>query len=155
MIVAWMKGLVIYLILSGLVMKMVPGKNYEKYISLYMGFILVIMLAKPVIMLLFKKDGDVENLMDKVDNYLSFDVGNISDINEGITYYELGVGEDLKLELIKNGYDVSKVTFVGDEKKNVMSVTLYMTGEFDEKDIKKYINDVYNIDYESIYIVRR
>ena len=155
MIGAWMKGLVIYLILSGLVMKLIPGKNYEKYISLYMGLIMVIMLAKPVLMLFSVRDSGVDRFMESIDNYLDFNLDNVYGSDKSINYYELGMSETIRLDLLKNGYDLSGISFITDETERVLSVTLYLTGEFEEKDLKKYINEVYNIDFESIHIVRR
>lgn len=155
MIGAWMKGLVIYLILSGLVMKLIPGKNYEKYISLYMGLIMVIMLAKPVLMLFSVRDSGADRFMESIDNYLDFNLDNVYGSDKSMNYYELGMSETIRLDLLKNGYDLSEISFITDETERVLSVTLYLTGEFEEKDLKKYINEVYNIDFESIHIVRR
>ena len=155
MISAWMKGLVIYLILSGLVMKLIPGKNYEKYISLYMGFIMVIMLAKPVLMLFSVRDSGVDRFMESIDNYLNFNPDNVYGSNKSMNYYELGMSETIRLDLLKAGYDLSEVYFVTDDNEKVLSVTLYLSGEFEEKDLKNYINEVYKINLESIHIVRR
>ena len=155
MIGAWTKGLVIYLILSGLVLKLIPGKNYEKYISLYMGFIMVIMLAKPVLMLFSAGNSGVDRFMDSIDEYLNFDIGNIHGSNKSMNYYELGMSEAIRLDLLKAGYDLSGVSLINDDNERVLGVTLYLSGEFEEKDLKKYINEVYNIDFESIHIVRR
>ena len=155
MISAWMKGLVIYLILSGLVMKLIPGKNYEKYISLYMGFIMVIMLAKPVLMLFSVRDSGVDRFMESIDNYLNFNLDNVYGSNKSMNYYELGMSETIRLDLLKAGYDLSEISFVTDDNEKVLSVTLYLSGEFEEKDLKNYINEVYKINLESIHIVRR
>ena len=155
MISAWMKGLVIYLILSGLAMKLIPGKNYEKYISLYMGFIMVIMLAKPVLMLFSVRDSGVDRFMESIDNYLNFNPDNVYGSNKSMNYYELGMSETIRLDLLKAGYDLSEVSFVTDDNEKVLSVTLYLSGEFEEKDLKNYINEVYKINLESIHIVRR
>ena len=155
MISAWMKGLVIYLILSGLVMKLIPGKNYEKYISLYMAFIMVIMLAKPVLMLFSVRDSGVDRFMESIDNYLNFNPDNVYGSNKSMNYYELGMSETIRLDLLKAGYDLSEVSFVTDDNEKVLSVTLYLSGEFEEKDLKNYINEVYKINLESIHIVRR
>ena len=157
MISSWMKGLVIYLLLSGLVMKLIPGKNYERYVSFYMGLILVIMLAKPVFLLFRLNNGDVAEIIDNADKYQDFDNyysdGKISPSKS--TYYELGFEESLKEACIKGGYDVQQASVITDKAGNVLNVSLYVKGEIDENVLKNFIYEVYKIDTESIYIVRR
>ncbi len=158
MITSWMKGLVIYLLLSGLVLKLVPGKSYERYVSFYMGLILVIMLARPVFLLFGLSNKDMDALINKADSYLDFndffDSEKTVDYSQS-TYYELGLGEALKESCIKEGYEVFDVSLITDKNGNLISVTLYVKGDFDENVLKNYINEVYKIDMKSIYIVRR
>lgn len=158
MISSWMKGLVIYLILSGLVMKLLPGKSYERYVSFYMGLILVVMLAKPVLLLFKTGEKDMDAVLNNVDRYLTFDgvySKNSTDSYTNGTYYEMGFKEAVKKTCIDAGYDVSEASVITDKSGNVLSLTLYVKGETDENVLKKYIYDVYKIDFESIYIVRR
>lgn len=158
MISAWMKGLVIYLILSGLVMKLLPGKSYERYVSFYMGLILVIMLAKPVLLLFKVSSRDMDAVINNVDRYLTFEgadyQGGKANASNS-TYYEWGFKEAIKEDCNKAGYEVYKVSVITDKSGNVLGLTLYVEGKTDENDLKNYINDVYKVDFESIYIVRR
>ena len=155
MISAWMKGLVIYLILSGLVMKLVPGKSYERYISLYMGLILVIILSKPVLMIFNFDDSYAYTLMESFDSYLSFNRENYNEPGAYYTYYELGLSEAIKEGCKEEGIAVYDVSVVTDENNNVLSITVYVGSNEDENYLKSLINDVYKSDFESIHIVRR
>lgn len=158
MISAWMKGLIIYLLLSGLVMKLVPGKNYERYVSFYMGLILVIMLAKPIFLIFSVNPGDIELIINSIDGYLTFsesDYADKSDINSGGTYYEYALNETIRQECISNGYNVTDVSVITGKNNDILSITLYIEEDIDENNIKNLIYDVYKIDMESIYIVRR
>ena len=155
MINAWMKGLVIYLILSGLVMKLVPGKSYERYISLYMGLILVVILSKPVLMLFNSDKVYADRLMDSFNNYLSFNSAYSELENYHDTYYELGLGEAIKKRCEEEGVVLYKVTVITDNDNNILDITVYTDETTDENYLKSLINDVYKFDFESIHIVRR
>ncbi|MBQ9277778.1 MAG: stage III sporulation protein AF [Lachnospiraceae bacterium] len=155
MISAWMRGLVIYLILSGIVMKLVPGKSYERYISLYMGLILVAILFKPVFMLFNFDDSYANTLMKSFDSYLSFEPDGFNAVSSHDTYYELGIGEAIKEKCREEGIEIYDISVVTDDKNNVLSITVYTGQITDENYLKSLINDVYKSDFESIHIVRR
>ncbi|MBQ9234100.1 MAG: stage III sporulation protein AF [Lachnospiraceae bacterium] len=155
MISSWMQGLVIYIILSGLVMKLVPGKSYERYISLYMGFILVIIISKPVLMFFNFDETNAESLMESLDGYLSFYREDYENIENNSNYYGLGVGEAIKESCRENGIVVYDVSVITDNKNNVLNVIIYTDQNTNENYLKTLINDVYKFDFESIYIVRR
>ncbi len=50
----WVKGIVFYLIFVTVISNLVPGKKYEKYIRLFTGMLLIIVVTKPVIQLAAK-----------------------------------------------------------------------------------------------------
>ncbi|MBQ9610252.1 MAG: stage III sporulation protein AF [Lachnospiraceae bacterium] len=153
-----MRSLVIYLLLSGLVMKLVPEKNYSRYISFFMGLVMIIILSRPIIYIL-KLDkeeyiGRIEKNVDEfftVNSYNSFDGKE----DEAASYYELSLDEAVKYVCRNEGYEVSYVSVITDNDKNILSCVIYINGDYDENIIKNLINDVYKIDFESIYIVRR
>ena len=45
----WIKEIVSYLLLVSIVMHMLPGKSYEPYIKLFIGFLLVLFVFRPVL----------------------------------------------------------------------------------------------------------
>lgn len=155
---SWMKSVVIYLILSGLVLRLVPEKNYSRYISFFMGLIMIIILSRPIIYI-FKLDKDnyMEQLERNVDNFLK--VNSYDNMNSGnksyASYYELSLNEAIKYECKNAGYNVQDVSIITDDEKNVLSCMIYINGDYDENIIKNLINDVYKIDALSIYIIRR
>ncbi|MBQ9200467.1 MAG: stage III sporulation protein AF [Lachnospiraceae bacterium] len=157
MVSSWIKGLVLYLIISGLVMKLVPGKNYERYISFYMGLILVILLARPIVFLFGISEGDIDRLSKSVNEYLTFNSyeEELKEKADNISFYESGINEAIKQDLNNQGYAVDKTSVITDKNGSFISITIYLSGDFDENNLKKLINDVYKFDLESIYIVRR
>ncbi len=45
----WIKEIVSYLLLVSIVMHMLPGKNYEPYIKLFAGFLLILFVFRPIL----------------------------------------------------------------------------------------------------------
>ncbi|MBR1815739.1 MAG: stage III sporulation protein AF [Lachnospiraceae bacterium] len=158
MFFSWMKSLIIYLLLSGLVMRLVPEKNYSRYISFFMGLVMIIILSRPIIYI-FKLDKEdyLDRLERNVDEFLMVNSYNGTDsyAGEEVSYYELSFNEAVKYICENEGYDVRDVSVITDNDKNVLSCVVYINGDYDENIIKNLINDVYKIDFGSIYIVRR
>lgn len=46
--VNWMKGIACFFIISSLVLHLIPNEKYQKYMKLFMGFLMIIFLLKPV-----------------------------------------------------------------------------------------------------------
>lgn len=45
----WLKSLVGYLLIVSVTMQMLPNKKYEQYVKLFTGFLLIILLLRPVL----------------------------------------------------------------------------------------------------------
>lgn len=45
----WVKGIVFYLILLTVITHLIPGKKYDKYLRLFTGMLLVMIVIKPVV----------------------------------------------------------------------------------------------------------
>lgn len=45
----WMKSLVGYMLIVSVVTQMLPNKKYEQYVKLFTGFLLMILVLKPVL----------------------------------------------------------------------------------------------------------
>lgn len=71
-----MKDLIVYMILSAMVLNLSPGKNYRRYIALFTGLVLIIMLAKPVSKLLSL---DSSSYLMSIENYVYY--GNDIDVD--------------------------------------------------------------------------
>lgn len=48
----WTKNLAFYMIVVTMVIQIVPGEGYKKYVRFFVGLILIIMLAQPILKLL-------------------------------------------------------------------------------------------------------
>ena len=158
MFFTWMRSLVIFSLLSGLVMRLVPEKNYSRYISFFMGLVMIIILSRPIIYLFKLDKGDyMDRLERSVDEFLTVnsynDAGSRTDGT--VSYYELSLNESVKYECESAGYEIEDVSIITDKDKNILSCIIYTSGSYDENIIKNLINDVYKIDFGSIYIVRR
>lgn len=71
----WVRGIVFYLILLTVVSHLVPGKKYEKYVRVFTGMLLVVIVIQPVRTFL-DKDGEVDTAVDKIfQEEMSMDAG--------------------------------------------------------------------------------
>lgn len=77
-----MKNLIVYMILSAVVLNLSPGKNYRRYIALFSGLVLIIMLARPVSELL---NIDSSSFLMSIENYVYY--GN--DVTNDVSLEEL------------------------------------------------------------------
>lgn len=48
----WMRSLSYYMILMTAIVHVIPSKEYQKYIQFYMGLLIVLILATPIVKLL-------------------------------------------------------------------------------------------------------
>lgn len=160
MLFGWMKSLIIYLILSGLVVNLAPGSNYKKYISFFTGLIVIIILAEPISYLFRIGGGDIDEITAGIEEYMERS-GSAADRDNIYDYYEMSLGEAIRQSVCSEGYEAVSVEVITDEQENVLKCTIVLDGsrneisEDMEANIKKHISDVYNVDLGSIYIVRR
>ncbi len=52
----WTKNLAFYMIVVTIMIQMVPGEGYKKYIRFFVGLILILMLTQPVMEIFKLKD---------------------------------------------------------------------------------------------------
>lgn len=62
LIYTWIRNIVIYMLLNTIIMNLVGGKNYKKYVSIVSGMILVLIVIAPIM--------DFMKLEDKLDLFL-------------------------------------------------------------------------------------
>lgn len=167
MLFGWMKNLIVYLIFAGAVINLSPSGSYKKHIRLVTGLVAIIIIIKPISAILNYDERKLYTLFDKAyeqgqlvihrDLY-GLEKGEINDIED---YYELSLGEGIKHELNERGLGVTKVSVVTDGDNNVLNCRVYaentdaMDTGFQENNIKNYINEVYNLEFDNIYVVRR
>lgn len=161
MLYGWMKSLIIYLILSGLVINLAPSSNYKRYISFFTGLIVIIIISKPISYVFNVSGGDIDKLVSSVEGYMS-DSSSLEVKDNIYDYYDMGLTETIKYSLNEEGYNVSHVNVITDSQENILKCTVTIFDDVSninndqvEINIKKHISDVYNVDADSIYIVRR
>ena len=95
--VQWVKNIAIFYIIASLIMHLIPGKNYQKYIKLFLGIITIVLLMKPL--------ADILSIGDNYEKYLN---GN----------YNFQMQESLKNEL-KIVDELQKEAVIGDYKNKI------------------------------------
>ena len=160
MLYGWMKSLIIYLIFAGAIINLSPSGNYKKYIRFFTGIVAIIILMKPISYIFDYDESKLYsgfNGLDKLEEISGDDMGHETIMD----YYDLSVTESIRMELIDRGFDVEAVEVVTDKDDKMLSCRLYVSKnseidfEFLENNIKKYVNEVYNLSFDNIYVVRR
>lgn len=157
MISDWMKSLVIYLILSGIIVNLTPSGNYKRYISFFTGLVVIIIMARPLIYVF--RFGAVD--IDKIVNDMEYSMKNNQYINnetETYNYYEMGVSGGIEKSLISSGFDIEGVDVITNKNGEIYRCYVYVNKESgidSDESIKNAVNDVYYVDLNNIYIVRR
>ena len=155
MLFGWMKSLIIYLILSGLVVNIAPSGNYVKYIRFFVGLIIVIILIEPISYIFMVDEGNIDNLVENIDGFMS-ENSSLENTDTMFDYYEMSYGKAIEHILAEKGYSIYDVEVVTNEDGLIVKcLIVLMDDTYDEADIKKSISDVYNLNVDSIYIVRR
>ncbi len=157
MVYNWMKNVVIYLILSGIVINVTPNSNYKKYINFLSGLIVIIILAEPITYIFNLSGGDIGQLYENTSFFIEQnDISNQNYSGEFVDYYDMSLNESILTYLEGLGYEISQVSVITDNENNI-SECIVMTDEPKEilVEIKNVISEVYNVDVGSIYIVRR
>ncbi|MBE5945628.1 MAG: hypothetical protein E7259_01650 [Lachnospiraceae bacterium] len=156
MLFGWMKNIIIYLILSGIVINISPGNNYKKYINFLSGLIVIVILAEPLTYIFNLSVGDIDSIYNEAGLFVEESYGEGNFDNSGEDYYSLSLNESILSYLEGLGYDVEEVSVITDKDNNITECII-ITGEKADLclEIKNIISEVYNVEVNSIYIVRR
>ena len=163
MLYDWMKSIIIYLILSGIVVNLAPTGNYKKYINFFTGLLLLIILAEPVAFLFNIGAGDIDNLLGYIESNMNYEINDISG-DKAENYYELSMSDSIELLVEEEGFTASRVEVITDSDYEIIKCTINYeknignNGSLDseaETLIKNKISDVYNVKVDNIYIVSR
>ncbi len=69
----WMKNIAFYLVIVVVVLQMIPGETYKKYIRFFAGLILILMLAGPILTLFGTNafaNGEYQKEMERIEAFL-------------------------------------------------------------------------------------
>lgn len=195
MLYGWMKHLIIYLILSGVIVNLTPGKKYVKYINFFTGLIVILIMAEPLSYVFHIGTLDFQGVLQgSIDgeSYLSEEYLNMQN-----DYFDKSIKKNVKSEVQefldvkfeKEGKDsrivVKDIIITMDQQSKMILACEVVIDEnnmldvynakMDQEDedsrgdeniaqknqeevteqIKNFISEVYNVEYEHIYVVRR
>jgi stage III sporulation protein AF len=156
MLYEWIREIVVFTIFFSFILFAVPDEKYRKYIKNTIGFIMILVVMKPVLKLVNME------LEPDFDFYYAETENNISDADTG--YYR-DVMENMIEAYINDTYCLKCDTeIVFDENINISRLDIYVEGNSMDTDLQNTIsddsleglkNDIaqrYNISYEKIYI---
>jgi stage III sporulation protein AF len=172
-----MKNLIAYMLLSALAEKLVPGKSYQRYISLTGGLIMIMLLISPLVSIL---GGDDSELIKKIENYINVqddidysleDIIGAADEAEGFLadkpdYEAVGNEETVKVKLRDMGAELEDLEITRNKNGEILRIIVAVTitpdaGSVNDEEnqllesVKKYISETYNLDADSIYVMVR
>lgn len=166
MLYGWMKSVIFYLLLAGLALHMAPTNEYRRYIRYFIGLVVLVLLASPISYLFHLGSGDLQELLAQMESEEISINGGTQAGGSMYDYYDISLRASMKQALAV--YGVADVSLVTDEAGNVLSCTVYMSGQSGDSEtdvqtgqpdtdetIKNYISDVYNVEVSRIYVVRR
>ena len=174
--VQWVKNIAIFYIIASLIMHLIPGKDYQKYIKLFLGIITIVLFMKPL--------GDVFSLGDNYEKYLNGNynfqmqeslknelrivdelqkeavIGDYKDkIKENIkTYIESleikYIDSDIEIELNEQKSNFGGITsiHVYVDNESPADITVNPSEELISIEIKKYLANFYNLDKRNINV---
>lgn len=154
----WIKTLVIYLIVSKLIIQIIPGASYKKYIHFLTGLMIVLIIVDPISKLLKFDLCDIEASINYINECINDEAsGELSGENL-YDYYELSLATVIKNDINKIIDDDCQCEIITDKDENIAICRIYLNKKTDDATIakiKNHIEDVYNIDVKSIYIISR
>lgn len=95
----WMKNLAVFYIFFTALLHLIPDKKYEKYVRLFMGFLLIFMMCTPVFALLGKGEALIESFAFHFDSETQF-LNDEELENLQILYLEKGYEQELKEKIM-------------------------------------------------------
>lgn len=152
-----LKSLVLYLILSGIVVNFSPNANYKRYIRFFFGLLIFVLLEEPIQFVFHLGSGNINQFVAQMEHDMK-SVSNTEISDTIYNYYEMGIAESIKETVLEHGVHVVKVLVLTDKNNNIVKCTVWISEPQDDKQedfIKNIISDVYNLDVNRIYIIRR
>lgn len=169
-LVQWIKNMAVFYIVAALIMQLIPGKEYQKYIRVFLGIITIILIINPVSKWLTKEAS--------LDEYLSLNynlqmeeelraeleiMGNlreqviledyIAPAQKEIEKYVNSIGASYVDSVIEVETDENSANFGKITKIIVIATCDYtQSKELLEIEIKKYLANFYNLDNRNINV---
>lgn len=157
MISLYVRNLVIYLIISSLALNLNPGKAYKKQINFFCGLVIVLIAIEPIKYLFNLNEFNLDSVIGKYDQYLEVSKLSYDDENTN-RYYGMSLEEGIKDMFTKEKYSVNDVRIILNKYSEVLRCEIVISKEVNSENcekIKKTINEVYKIEIDNIYILKR
>lgn len=121
----WAEGIILFMILSSILLNLGVGGKYRKYLKMFTGMLLVIIVITPVLKLFKLKDG-YDFRFDTMSAYVEMgDMGGMfaeaenAREQEVMTQYKQGLLEQAEEAIANYGYETMSISFeVGEEESS-------------------------------------
>lgn len=126
----WIKDIIYYLILMSLVFQLLPNENYRKYIKLFSGILLVIIVLKPL--KIFVKDSSLEYVKAAFQQYnygqqdIKSQVEDFKKVQEEVSkeYISGQLKEQIQKLVEEKGYYVESAEVKMQDEEEVLCINL-------------------------------
>jgi stage III sporulation protein AF len=153
MLQEWIKNIVVFTIFFSFILFLVPNEAYKKYIKTAIGFVLIIIVIRPVLQL--------EGLEDLLDFEYYYQAAGYS-ISDSDTGYYRDIMESIIEDYILNSYYASSdVNIVFDGNYGIEKMEVYINAAnalgdegstVYEQELREDLSARYNLEPENIYI---
>ena len=144
LILSWVKSGLLFGIFSSVILMLCPNQTYQKYISLVIGFVFILVMMHPILYLLHMDNMTYTSF---VQNYIriQFDENTLSDTEQSL--YEETVRIQLQAGLKDGGYPVKNIDLDADTNGIIRAVTLYFSSEIMETEVlEQYLKNLFGED---------
>lgn len=155
----YIKKILLFLLFISIVEEMILKQEYRKYVRFFSGLILILIVVNPLIS--FRTIGDeIEKYCQEEMKEISLDEWNNKmedaiDEKIGETYQKY-LEKEIQKRLEKEGIESVQIELEKTNDKEIerIEICLKDIGKSEEKinKIKKYLNEVYQVDEQHIYI---
>lgn len=156
------RNIAFYIIFMNVILILVPNVKYRGYIKTVLGFVLIIIILKPIDKLFEMRENiSLDKLIDEYSINITKKEYNEANAKQR-ELIEKQFEEDMLIqirELLKamEGVKVNRVKaeYIKEKEEiaGISSLNVYIEGEGDLMKIKNIISDFYKLDYENINVI--
>lgn len=180
-LISWIKTVAVFTIISTIIISIIPENNYKKYIKLFVGILMILLIMKPVGKIWgldkifsqkyieqnnFVIQDDIKNMiiMANEKQYEMVEKGFYETVKSRIKEYVTEIGaiyidSKMELNLQENSDDFGKISLleitINTGRAYHKEYIEYQKNAEDEMltaKIKKYFSELYNMDIHNIHI---
>lgn len=142
------QSIIIAIIFIIMIEMLLPNGANKKYVKIISGIYLIVTILNPFLKL-FNKDFD----LDFSKSLESIETSSSSSLNLQ-DYYITSLKEAMKLELNELGFEIQSIDIIlSDDYSQILNIFIKSNSISDENNIKKYLSENYNVEYEKIIFV--